>query len=241
MTENTNTEREAFEAWIKKDGGDLSTFGSGQNTHYRNSAVNNAWVAWKARASLSLPAAGQEPPPIHALMCVISSLRDTAHFSDEEGEVTEDLRKLRDWIVERAAATQPAVAAGWVPIETAPKDGTPLLLRSKKGRIADGAWITATSSCGGWAWAYVNQEPVEWRHLPVVTAGWQPIESAPKNGQCLLWVDTDEGGEVMKIPRDAQGNWIYEGDPTYCHSFYINPTHWMPLPPAPSTEGESNG
>ena len=65
------------------------------------------------------------------------------------------------------AAPQPALSAGWQPIETAPKDGTPLLLRSKKGRIADGAWITATSSCGGWTWAYVNLEPIEWQPLPV--------------------------------------------------------------------------
>ena len=61
----------------------------------------------------------------------------------------------------------PEGMAGWQPIETAPKDGTPLLLRSKKGRIADGAWITATSSCGGWTWAYVNLEPIEWQPLPV--------------------------------------------------------------------------
>ena len=47
------SEREAFEAWIKKDGGDLGTFGTPPNMHYRNSAVNNAWVAWKARAALA--------------------------------------------------------------------------------------------------------------------------------------------------------------------------------------------
>ena len=35
--------------------GDLSTFGSGAHQHYRNSAVNNAWIAWKARASLQPP------------------------------------------------------------------------------------------------------------------------------------------------------------------------------------------
>ena len=67
--------------------------------------------------------------------------------------------------------------AGWQPIETAPKDGTPLLLRSKKGRIADGAWITATSSCGGWTWAYVNLEPIEWQPLPV-----EPSMDGESNG-----------------------------------------------------------
>lgn len=43
-------ERAAFEAWIRKDCGDLTTFGSGPNVHYRNSAVNNAWTGWQARA-----------------------------------------------------------------------------------------------------------------------------------------------------------------------------------------------
>lgn len=46
------TERARFETWIAKDGGDLSTFGSGQNIHYKNSAVNNAWIGWKTRAAL---------------------------------------------------------------------------------------------------------------------------------------------------------------------------------------------
>lgn len=46
-------ERAAFESWIKKDGGDLSTFGSGANLHYKNSAVNNAWTGWKARAAIA--------------------------------------------------------------------------------------------------------------------------------------------------------------------------------------------
>ena len=54
-------------------------------------------------------AAPGEPPGIQALMCVISSLhslRDTAHFSDEEGgELMSALCALRDW-----AHAQPAPA-----------------------------------------------------------------------------------------------------------------------------------
>jgi len=63
--------------------------------------------------------------------------------------------------------------------------------------------------------------------------GWQPIDTAPKDGQCILWVETDDGGDVMKLVRDGSGNWIYDGEPTYCAVFYIEPTHWMPLPKAP--------
>jgi ribosomal protein L7/L12 len=46
------SEREAFEAHIRKDCGDLRTFGRGQHLHYLNSAVNNAWGGWMARATL---------------------------------------------------------------------------------------------------------------------------------------------------------------------------------------------
>ena len=66
-------------------------------------------------------------------------------------------------------------------------------------------------------------------------AGWQPIETAPANGQCLVWCDTDDGGEVMKLCRDKKGNWLYEGEPTYATGFYIEPTHWREFPPPPSS------
>ena len=54
--------------------------------------------------------AGAEPPGIQALMCVISSLRDIAHFSDEEGgELMSALCALRDWAhAQPAPATQQA-------------------------------------------------------------------------------------------------------------------------------------
>ena len=54
-------ERAAFEAWIRKDSGDLTTFGQGANMHYRNSAVNNAWTGWHARAVLSAAPVVREP------------------------------------------------------------------------------------------------------------------------------------------------------------------------------------
>lgn len=54
------TDRDIFEAWIKKDCGDLRTFGSGKNMHYLNSAVNNAWTGWQARAALAAPPVEQQ-------------------------------------------------------------------------------------------------------------------------------------------------------------------------------------
>lgn len=86
--------------------------------------------------------------------------------------------------------------------------------------------------------AQAMERPRQCLHGISEPSGWRPIETAPKNGQCLVWCETDDGGEVMKLQRDVRGNWIYEGEPTYCHSFYINPTRWMPLPPSPSSADE---
>ena len=84
--------------------------------------VENASLRASHAASPTPPAEQQavssaapgEPPGIQALMCVISSLhslRDTAHFSDEEGELTNDLCTLRDWAYAQTAAFQPSPKA----------------------------------------------------------------------------------------------------------------------------------
>ena len=62
-----NDTRAAFEAWIRKDCGDLSTFGSGANIHYQNSAVNNAWTGWQAAYAASRRAALEEAIPLSAM------------------------------------------------------------------------------------------------------------------------------------------------------------------------------
>ena len=82
-----------------------------------------------------------------------------------------------------------------------------------------------------------------------VAAGWMPIDTAPKDGSAVLvyppiWVQrtcsvaTYKSDRYAKKPRpywkrdDAMGKVGYSRDKP--------PTHWRPLPPAPSTEGESN-
>ena len=80
-----------------------------------NALTPNAELAQAAKAEGwtklpgQLPEPGMpEPPGIQALMCVISSLRDVAHFSDEEGgELVSALRALRDWAYAQTAAFQP--------------------------------------------------------------------------------------------------------------------------------------
>ena len=63
--------------------------------------------------------------------------------------------------------------------------------------------------------------------------GWMPISSAPKDGKCLVAIETDDGYTLGVLGRDKRGNWIHEGEPTFCKSYYFNPTHWQPLPPPP--------
>lgn len=58
--------------------------------------------------------------------------------------------------------------AAWQPIETAPKDGTSVLLRGHGDhRIADGYWLKAAyNGNGAWVWPYVHREPTHWMPLP---------------------------------------------------------------------------
>ena len=77
------------------------------------------------------------------------------------------------------------------------------------------------------------------RELAAVPAGWQPIETAPKNGRAMFVV------QALDVCNSFTGNRPYTTDP-YCvwpddegdfarwpHPF--PPTHWTPLPAAPHT------
>lgn len=52
----------------------------------------------------------------------------------------------------------------WEPIATAPNNGAQVLLRSKKGAIANGHWMTW--GVGAWVWPYAMMEPTHWMPLP---------------------------------------------------------------------------
>ena len=51
------------------------------------------------------------------------------------------------------------------PIETAPKDGTRLLLATPTGKVADGMWSTRYEV---WSWPYVMAEPTHWMPAPPI-------------------------------------------------------------------------
>ena len=67
----------------------------------------------------------------------------------------------------------------WQPIETAPKNGSYILLATPKGRIADGFWSPVY---GVWSWPYVMIEPTHWMPLPELPgAQAQPAPSVPED------------------------------------------------------------
>lgn len=193
MSENTNIEREALlnliDAYAKARAMHAleDLYGTSQSYTAELLEKQNAARA-KVVASLSLPAAGQEPVAWRTFDG--EGGYDYRTYDDNENYRAEWEQRNpnhKGWVEPLYAAPQPAVAAGWVPIETAPKDGSYLLLWEQYSETPFvGYW-----SGGSWS---VSHEHVD------AEGGW-------------------DGANVV----DALSMPI---------------THWMPLPPAPSTEGE---
>jgi hypothetical protein len=59
---------------------------------------------------------------------------------------------------------------------------------------------------------------------------WQPIETAPKAADILLGAFYNSGHWDVAVGRWQVKRWPYVGQ--------SQPTHWMPLPPAPTRDGE---
>lgn len=75
--------------------------------------------------------------------------------------------------------------------------------------------------------------------------GWQPIETAPKDGARVLlakfgWAEDMEGNNEYRLFFSVSGSWWTERDYwTDGLEKLIPPTHWMPLPAPPQdTEGD---
>ena len=66
----------------------------------------------------------------------------------------------------------PEGMAGWMPIETAPKDKTNvILLRQACGSVANGFWLAeAYAGNGSWIWPYVHKNPTHWIPAPPIAS-----------------------------------------------------------------------
>lgn len=66
-----------------------------------------------------------------------------------------------------------------------------------------------------------------------LAAMWQPIETAPEHGDVLIFCPHNDGGFIWNGQRDFETKtWLDASGAEICA---LNiPTHWMPLPPAPT-------
>lgn len=99
---------------------------------------------------------------------------------------------------------------------------------------------------------YETEAPAAWNTraslaLPKVESEtWQPIETAPKDGACILvWADGFEWPEIIRWyfydpdiaeEEGVDGYWHYAEESMHDHFDWEHEvTHWRPLPAEPST------
>ena len=93
----------------------------------------------------------------------------------------------------------------WQPIETAPTDGTRILLRGMGGKIADGHY----GQPDGWVnpkrfvWPYINATPTHWAPLALIDAAPELLAAARKVN--ALSIQTDAHKELRAAISKATG------------------------------------
>ena len=120
---------------------------------------------------------------------LVSDLIDAAHGTvmteDQEREDTARAALL----AHAAQADRDALRWTWQPIETAPTDGTRILLRGKDGKIADGHYGQPDGYANPkqFVWPYINANPTHWRPLPAQHESAAPVELPEPNIRKLLF------------------------------------------------------
>lgn len=117
--------------------------------------------------AVDAPAGGE---PIYQIRRVF--VGESSNAWHDASQKAYDFHPDHDRRIVYASPSAPGMASvdarGWLPIGSAPKDGTNLLLRSVKGHIANGQWGQPTGWANPqcWVWPYVNIEPAHWQPLP---------------------------------------------------------------------------
>jgi hypothetical protein len=92
----------------------------------------------------------------------------------ELGQMARDVnsRRVVELEAQLASISPPEGMAGWMPIETAPKNKTNvILLRQACGSVANGFWLAeAYAGNGSWIWPYVHKNPTHWMPAPPIAS-----------------------------------------------------------------------
>ena len=158
--------REAFEKWaddVFYDGAcTISEDWSIERNLYKTASHHMAFHAWQA----AMAHKGAELQQAHEARRQAQT--ELATMQEKRNRIGLDIDlALRGEVNEQSPIAGRlkliAEANRWQPIETAPKDGTVVLLAHPKGRIADGCHHPRY---GAWSWPYVMSEPTHWAPLP---------------------------------------------------------------------------
>lgn len=279
---NTNTEQWALEElgfYLDERDGVWVVFDDGEEATPANLTERVLWDALKkARASLSLPAAGQEPvaklwlwknfvngrPEYWAFdnpFPCVSVGGDPLTFGEPcgwallkpsvNGRPDRSEQEVTNTVVRLAAARQPAAPYS---IDADPQGIRATVADAITGALAFGAQGVNKPPEGHWLAPFWNAARADkTAPQPAVAAGWMPIETAPK-GQLVVvgWLDHEDAEHPERFEFDylEDGCWMQWHEHAEHveviggHGVSYTPpyTHWMPLgtlPHAPSTEGES--
>ena len=80
--------------------------------------------------------------------------------------------------------------------------------------------------CGG----VVPSDPSTGEYKAAQTTGWQPIETAPRDGTRILASD----GQSVEVIFNAHGDGWFNQSSEISMWRVFPPTHWMPLPEPPT-------
>jgi hypothetical protein len=107
-------------------------------------------------------------------------------------------------------------------------------------RKSDAAWLQSGNCTTVYRHAAEDwTEPLYARPVPAITAGWKPIESAPKNGTAVLSLLA--GSDVAHSVRWLESGHKFANGTAGWHivwdlsrvSLQDGPDYWMPIPTAP--------